>query len=304
MRMLLTILVVALTCSFALADGASVTVYKAVPGQKAAPKDWPVHLFERVRKDDLTNPTAVNIGVVLKNEKKTISLRYSGRQVTRKDGTKEWIGTFGWPSPNSNWYHDGFVYATVDGVKAQSHPFKLESTGSKDAAMARFSAEMPKGKLIHEFLLFPDDDKLLFNVKFEPAEGKTVKSIKLQFNNYPSDFGKPDKRSRRVTTAKREMTPAKDGGSTNAKLTPQEPWALYFDTFYDIAEKRGKGPSAIAFDTTKTDMAVSCGGYRCTARAALKPGVMDAPFVLWDFSGITNADALAYMKALEIAPRE
>ena len=299
-RRILAALTTACLAAMVAAEEVKVTTYKFEPGMKATARSWPRRLLDPIRESDLTNPTAVYFGVVLSNAKKTFPIRYAGRKVTGKDGKKRFVGTLGWPKPQCNWYPDGFFRLTWNGFSASAYPFRLTEAKSGEPGVARFTADLPAGKLIYSFSLQPDDDKLLFTVKIEPKEGVKTRSVKFQFNNYPSAFGKKTLRRRALLTAKRGMAPDPDGGSVAASLTKDEPWVLVMDKYYDVANKRGAGPSALAFDPTKVDVTVRCGGYRCCVNGVFKRGVEKAPFVLWDFAGVFNADAVAYMKSLEV----
>ena len=299
-RWIPTALAVAYIAATVAAEEVKVTTYKHEPGMKASARSWPSQLLDPIRKSDLTNPTAAYFGVVLSNAKKTFPIRYAGREVAGKDGKKRFVGTLGWPKPQCNWYHDGFFQLRWNGAPAGAYPFRLIEAISGEPGTARFAAELPSGKLIYAFSLQPDDDKLLFTVKLEPKKGLKTRKVEFQFNNYPSAFGKKKLRRRALLTAKREMAPDIGGGSTIAKLTKDEPWVLTMDKYYDVAKKRGAGPSALAFDPTKLNATARCGGYRCCVVGAFKKGVLEAPFVLWDFAGVPNADAVRYMRSLEI----
>jgi hypothetical protein len=120
---------------------------------------------------------------------------------------------------------------------------------------------------------------------------------------YPADYAQqePEKRRRVVLTAKQEfLNPGAKGSNSVGKLSDAEPWLLFYDRYFDVGAGRGTGPCAFAYDVSRTKVVVRCGNYQASATATLLPGVREASFVLWDFAGITNADAIQYMKNLEI----
>jgi len=297
----------ALTLLTALTGYAAVTVktYHVAGGEEVTSETWPPQLLQRIRKTDRKNPTSVNTAVVFTNRRKTIAIKYSGRETTNKKGEKQWTGQFGWVPPNANWYHDGFFRFTLNKSASLHHRFQLVETRSGDTGLARWVADMPDATATLEFSLRANDDKLLFHIRFEPKEQKAVSSAVVTLQCYPSDFAvqKPETRSRAALTSKRRLTPGPKGGSSRAEVSEEESWALFLDEYYDVAEGRGAGPCAVAWDVSRCDVTLRCGGYVCYALAGLKSGVTETSFVLWDFSGVTNADAITVMKALEVTPK-
>jgi hypothetical protein len=297
------ILAAILACS--LADQVSVTTYRIQPGDQISSQTWPANLLQRIRKTDVDNPTAVNIAVVFRNSRKTIAIKYAGREQQDKDGKKAFVGSFGWVPPVTNWYHDGFFNVTWEGRKSIHYRFRYLGTESGGRGAARFTAEMPAGRLFVDFALLPNDDKLLMHLTFEPLQDAPMKAS-VFLACYPASYAlnEPEKRRRVVLTSKQEfLNPGPKDSKSVGSLSDAEPWLLFYDRHFDIAAGRGSGPCALAYDSSRVKVFARCGNYQAHAIATLVPGVRETSFVLWDFAGITNADAVQYMKNLEIEPR-
>ena len=282
----------------------SVKTYRIGPGDKVDAATWPSALLMGVRKTDIDNPSATNIAVAFTNSRAKVAIKFAGREVTDKRGQKRYSGGFGWVPPRCNWYHDGFFWLDINGALSTVARFQLLEARGGDKGLARFVGELPDARVVADFVLLPDDNKLLLDLKVEPMEGKRLRRVTAYFSCYPSDFAvhAPGTRKRAVQTARRELRPTPGGGGRNANLTKDEPWVLFLDEHYDVASKRGSGPCALAFDASRVDLRVGCGSYRCLTTARWKPGVKRASFVLWDLSGMTNADAAAYMSSLQVTP--
>jgi len=286
------------------AEEVTVKTYRVAYGDEVNSQTWPWRLLTKLRDSDLRNPTAINTAIVFRNSLRTIAIKYSGRESRAKNGAKEFVGTFGWVPPNCNWYHDGFFFLTLNGKKSLNYRFRLLETRAGERGSAKFVGDLPDARATVEFSLLPSDDKLLLHLRLQPRGGRVVKSATVFFGCYPADFAvhRPKTRRRAMLTSTREMRPDRGDGSARSDLTEREPWVLFYDRYYDVAEGRGSGPCALAYDVSRTSVNAACGSYRCTATATLKPGVTETSFVLWDLSGMTNADAVDYLSSLAITP--
>jgi len=289
----------------ALAEEVAVKTYRIAPGEKPTSEAWPARLLTKVRKTDLDNPTATNVAVVFTNRCKTIAIRYAGREAEDQEGVRRFCGNFGWVPPNCNWYHDGFFRVTLNEDQGLRYRFRLLETESGAEGRARFVAEMPDARVVVAFSLLPGDDKLRLDLELQPNVGKEIESASVFFGCYPSDFAvhHPQTRRRAMLTSKRKLlNPGPKGAPSGATLTAEEPWVLFYDRHYDVAYGRGHGPCALAYDVSRCTATARCGSYHCVVGANLRPGVRRISFVLWDLSGVGNADAIEYMKSLEISP--
>jgi len=295
-----------LSLAVARADEVSVKTYRVAAGDKVTPQTWPWRLLTKIPDEWLNSPVAAHTAVVFTNSLKTIAVKYREEQIVGKDGVKQFAGHFGWTPPTCNWYHDGFFRVKFNGEEARRRRFELQQVESGARGLARFAADMRDGRIVVTFALLPRDDKLLLHLELQPAAGKKVESASVEFGCYPSDFAvhRPETRRRALLTARRELAPEDKGGSTVADLTDEEPWILFYDRHYDVAQGRGAGPCALACDLARTNVRVACGAYRCLTTAVFRPGVTETSFLLWDLSGVSNADAFEYMRGLRITPVE
>ena len=72
---------------------------------------------------------SVNTAVVFRNDRKTIAIRYCGREVVDEKGARQFIAGFGWVPPTANWYHDGFFWVRVNEVAAETVSMRSTSPG-------------------------------------------------------------------------------------------------------------------------------------------------------------------------------
>ena len=157
----------------------------------------------------------------------------------------------------------------------------------------------PAGALLE---LRNDDDKLLLTVKLPEAKTRAVQLV-----CYPSSFaggyqqGKTI-RKRHSFTATRDIALGEKHG-VNMTLTEQEPWVLFTDDHFDVAHHRGAGPcAALYFPHEVSQATAATGNYACYFTLVPKPDVVALHIVLWDFTGVTNKDALDYMRSIELVP--
>jgi len=202
-----------------------------------------------------------------------------------------------------NWYGGGFLVIAADGVKSEDCDAVLTVLKrGPDAAVVSVTWNMPAGPAVVLLELRDSDDKLLLTVKPPKAAARRV-----QLLCYPSAFaggyrkGKAIRRRRGITAA-RELR-LNGELSVKADLEPAEPWVLFMDDYFDPAQKRGVGPcAALYFPREVSSAAAAVGNYSCYLFLEPAPGTAELHVVLWDFTGMANAQAARYMKALELVP--
>ncbi len=100
-------------------------------------------------------------------------------------------------------------------------------------------------------------------------------------------------------------------GAVNATLGKDEPWVLFYDTYFDVAKtpelkdrwksQVGKGPCAMAYNPDEVvRAAVKVSNYSCEATLLYAPTTTETHLVLWDLHGQTKDRAKRYMKTVEV----
>jgi hypothetical protein len=145
------------------------------------------------------------------------------------------------------------------------------------------------------------DDKLLLTVTLPSGAGRLVR---LQC--YPSSMAggyRPGRalRHRHSVTAVREIVLGDDDHARTTELTAGEPWALFMDDHFDAAEQRGRGPCAALYLPHEVSEAVLLtGNYACRLDLRPLPETRTLHLALWEFPGLPNAEAVHYMRGIEL----
>jgi len=223
--------------------------------------------------------------------------------------TNEWRSPVGMPRPsNANWYQSGF-YEVKFGRDA-NHQYKTEigevKAGEEQGSMT-IIWHHPKARIATTLILLDGDDKLLLETELEPKA--KFKSYAVKLRAYPSAYAGGYKagmktRDRGGLTPKRELkreAKADNMGYINARLAKDEPWVLLLDKHYDVAANRCDGPCAAAYSPKEVLRAdVSVQNYSCYFTARYPAKVTTSHLIVWDFKGMSNAQAKEYMKAVTI----
>ncbi len=149
-----------------------------------------------------------------------------------------------------------------------------------------------------DVFLDPSDRKLYL----EFAPGTNVRTYSVKFIAYPGSYGGGWKkglalRRRQAETPVRKLDP----DPSMIRLRPDEPWVLLRDLYFDPALNREGGPCAILTNPAACSRAEVCiRNYECFLRYSFS-GNKKSFFILWDFTGWSNADALKQMKSLELS---
>ncbi|MBE6373790.1 MAG: hypothetical protein E7055_17190 [Lentisphaerae bacterium] len=228
-----------------------------------------------------------NALLVLSNSKITYAFHLYG---TMKDGvaTKVNIGMLR-PSIY-NWYAGGFISISSGKEKLSAGNFTLkEVKGTDDSGWAEFefSGGALNGKL--RFELPDNDDKLL--VTFTPA-GQFRYMANLV--SYPGHYGDAKLRARKMISNVGEVE-----GNVK-KLTPQDCWFVFADSYYDREQNRGDGCCAFLFNPKDVlPGSVVRSGYACQAYLYCRPG-QTLTLIVWDFKRWSMKQAVDYMKKLDV----
>ena len=240
----------------------------------------------RDRRGRLTDWTAVRMD----SGRKVLGVRCNGKQVGLGPGSE-------------NWYGNGFLLTAVGGVKSSAHPATMSVVErGPEKGVVKVAWDMPGGLVAALLELRSGDDKLLLTVKLPEAKRRSV-----QLLCYPSSFAGGYRQGRTIRrrhsfTATRDSTLG-EKHDLNTTLTEDEPWVLFADDHFDVAHSRGVGPcAALYFPHEVSNATAATGNYACYLTLVPKPDVAALHIVLWDFTGVTNADALEYMRAIELVP--
>lgn len=205
-------------------------------------------------------------------------------------------GYIGMPLPAScNWYHSGFLRILLDGEDIGQYPLAdFAALDSGERGLCRMVWDYPGGRVRVSFVLEADGRCLKTQILLAPNQPPT--SISLALNCYPSFFTSHYKRQ----GARRILTPAtevKEGATANVPAADNW-WALYQDEVFDVARGEGEGPCALLLMPAQADeVHFAPGGYAVPTTITFKPDQRDLRLAFWDFKGLTNAEALEYLKA-------
>ena len=275
----------------ALISSAAVTVQfiELKPGDEAAKKAY----FELPRNCRLWGTKGYNVSekqynalLVMRNDKVNFVFHFRGAM---KEGAPRGVAV-GMISPTHfNWYAGGFFDIYSGKKKLSSGKFSVKETKSGEAGIAVLDFSEGDFNGTVTLALADNDDKVGF--VFTPAD-KTLRYT-VQLVAYPGEYGNPKLRKRVVYT--------NNGKAENPKkLTPQDFYCVFGDEYYDIAQKRGRGCCAFLFNPKEIiPGSVIRSGYACTAYLYFDKGT-NASFVFWDFAGKSLAEALEYMKNIQL----
>jgi hypothetical protein len=236
--------------------------------------------------DTKTGPVTV---VTVKNDVKTWTLRFDGAGVG-----------FG---PNSvNWYTGPDAEEVWVG-KAQgskSSPAFAVTARGPEAGGAEMSWAFPEGAARLRFELRDQEDALRITL-----EGPKSVARVLRLRCYPSSFAGGWKDGAEVRE-RRLITPTMDqkiekGMAMKKDLTAGDTWVLYLDDHFDVAKtgNKAEGPCALAFDASTFEAGqVTGSGYNYDTTLSTKAGSERLRVAIWDFQGLTNAEAQERVKRI------
>jgi hypothetical protein len=205
-------------------------------------------------------------------------------------------GTFGMPTPSrANWYAGGFLKVMVNGVNAtlyQTERTRVLETGERGSFQTIWAH--PDAEVGIRLLMLPGGNHVLVDLAWIPRGDAVIETVALNMTCYPSFF----------TTANQRVgdrhckTPGADESEPNTlELIPsQDTWLYYYDTVFDVANGEGVGPCALLLDTAAVASGtVHIGGYAVSTVLNLKPETGEVRLGLYDFTGLTNAQADNYL---------
>ena len=230
------------------------------------------------------------LGVRMDSGRKVFSVRCNGKHVGLGPGSE-------------NWYGSGFIVAMLGAAKSGACPVTMSLIEhGPERGVVKVTWDMPDGIVEALLELRSGDDKLLLTVKLPEGKWRAARLL-----CYPSSFaggyrqGKAI-RKRHSFAATRDITLGEKHG-VNTTLADVEPWVLFADDHFDVAHNRGSGPcAALYFPHEVSKATAATGNYSCYLTLVPKPDVAALHIVLWDFTGVSNEDALEYMRSIELVP--
>ncbi len=207
-------------------------------------------------------------------------------------------GALGMPIPSSsNWYHGGFLFITLNGKEVGGFPLsdaRVLETGARGAFQMVW--EHPDATVGLRLLMPAGANHVLADLKWKPRGGAEIKSVGIRAICYPSYFTSWNKRK----GDRHCQTPRIDKREPEIlALEPEkDAYLYYYDTIFDVAKGEGEGPCAMMFAPAGIQGGrVAIGDYAVTTELTVKPEANEVRLAFWDFHGVKNADAEAYLKA-------
>jgi len=284
-------LAVGLTCIAGPASGAEVPEAVRVfdGGAQMSAASWECTSGHQVRKQRITLDSGL----------RKYTFLVSGCQDPSHEGKHPCSeGNFGMPDPISgNWYWGGFFRVLVNDVDATVCDLKdlrVTEPGPRGAFQTVWAH--PDAEVGLRLLLLPGGNHVLANLVWKPTAGATIDSVRVQLTCYPSFFTA----ARNRAGERHCMTPRIDQTEpTTLELQPEsDTWLYYYDAVFDVAKGEGDGPCAALVGPEGVQGGrVEIGGYAVQTHLDLKPEAGDARLAFYDFSGLTNAAAEAYLRA-------
>jgi len=222
--------------------------------------------------------------------------------------TNEWRSAVGMVKPSkANWYTNSFYNVRISGKNGSDYKTVIEEVkGGEDKGVVKINWHHPDALVTVKFILLDGDDKLLAETKIQPKTD--IKGYQIYLVCYPSSMAggwKPGLkiRDREALTNKRIIKrPKKEDnkGYISVMLEKDEPWVLFYDKYFDVANNRGEGPCAVLYSPKEVNkVKLTVENYSCEIFLDY-PASTISHLMLWDFHGMTNQAAAEYMRNLEI----
>jgi hypothetical protein len=207
-------------------------------------------------------------------------------------------GNFGMPAPTTaNWYWGGFLFVLVNGKDATQYrlgDLRVIETGRRGALQILWAH--PDAEVGLRLLMLPGANHVMAYLVWRPRPQAAVKSVVVRLVCYPSFFTA----ARHRRGERHCQIPRIDKREPEAlKLVPDQDVYLYFyDKVFDTAKGEGDGPcAALVAPEAVLGGQVQIGDYAVITELRLKGEAGQARLAFYDFTGRTNAEAEAYLKA-------
>ena len=237
--------------------------------------------------------------ITLDNGKMRYAFAYSGcTDLSHGDQHPSAEGNFGMPEPSSgNWYWGGFIKVMVNGSDALRYtlsdmrPLESGTRGSFQAIWAH-----PDAIVRLRVVMLPGSNHVLCDLSWRPQPDRTVKTVGMVLRCFPSFFtaAKHRQGERHCQTPRIDLKQVQ----TLQIVPDKDTYLYYYDAIFDKATGEGEGPCAAIVASEAVDGGkVDIGDYPVDTTMRLKPEAGHVRFALYDFVGLTNAEAEGYLKA-------
>jgi len=205
-------------------------------------------------------------------------------------------GNFGMPSPTrANFYAGGFFGVIINGEDAVTYrvvDMQVLEEGERGSVQAIFAH--PDAEVGVRLMLLPGSNHVLALVHWVPREGADIESVQVKLITYPSFFTtfhnrQGERHCRTPRTDQQEV-------STLEIVPGEDAYLYYHDAIFDVARGEGDGPCATVLgpeDVIGGQVAINA--YPVTSFIGFDPAAGEARLALYDFAGLTNAQAQAYL---------
>ena len=206
-------------------------------------------------------------------------------------------GNLGMPEPIvGNWYWGGFFQVLVNGTDAVAYrvsDMRVIETGARGAFQIVWAH--PEAEVGLRLMMLPGANHVMAHLIWRPKAGATIKTVTVRLTCYPSFFTASQHRKgeRHCQTPRTDLAEPK-----TLELEPaRDTYLYYYDTVFDMAKGEGNGPcAALVAPAGVQGGNVQIGDYAVITNLDLKPEAGQARLSFYDFSGLTNAAALAYLR--------
>ncbi|MGD9495500.1 MAG: hypothetical protein AB7Y46_04220 [Armatimonadota bacterium] len=205
-------------------------------------------------------------------------------------------GNFGMPSPvRANFYAGGFIGVIVNGEDAVTYrvaDMQVLEQGARGCIQAIFAH--PDAQVGLRLLLLPESNHVLVQIRWLPREGAAIESVRVKLICYPSFFTTFHHRQgeRHVATPRTDQQQV----STLQVVPGEDGYLYYYDAVFDVAKGEGDGPcAALPAPEGLSGGTVSIGDYAVVTHLDYAPQAGEARLALYDFAGLTNAQAAEYL---------
>jgi len=227
------------------------------------------------------------------------TFRYCGCQdASHGDRRPAAEGNFGMPAPiTANWYWGGFFFIQINGKEATEYrlvDLRVLETGPRGGMQIIWAH--PDADVGLRLLMLPGANHVMAHLAWKPRVQAAVKSVAVRLVCYPSFFtaarhrqGERHCRTPRIDQREPE---------TLTLVPEQDRYLYYYDKVFDTAKGEGEGPcAALVASQGVQGGQVHVGGYAVITELDLRPDAGQARLAFCDFTGRTNAEGEAYLKA-------